>query len=111
MNNKRIAAALIALIMSLAVLPFGALAGAIAPSDTVSGACGPNLTWVLNTATGAMNITGTGEMYDYASGSETPWLDQRNGITTLTVGQGVTSIGSYAFHRNDRRPVARGGRL
>ncbi len=30
--------------------------------------CGDNLTWTLNKATGVLNISGTGEMYDWEYG-------------------------------------------
>jgi uncharacterized repeat protein (TIGR02543 family) len=41
-------------------------------------------------------INGTGKMKDYGSGN-TPWQSQSNKLTTVVVGSGVTSIGSYAF--------------
>ena len=60
-----------------------------------SGTCGDNLTWRLS-AEGELTIEGTGEMYDYAS-IEVPWYEYRNAIHTITLPEGVTSIGSYAF--------------
>lgn len=41
---------------------------------------------------------GTGEMPNYAFGGETaPWNSKKNTITQLIIGEGVTSIGDYAF--------------
>ena len=56
---------------------------------------GSNLTWSLDTETGVLKITGTGAMKDYSSSA--PWLNYRLSIKTAKIGDGVTSIGSYAF--------------
>ena len=60
-----------------------------------SGTCGENLTWELS-AQGALTVTGTGDMYDFSVGGA-PWKDYKGNIRTLTVGEGVTSIGDNAF--------------
>jgi len=67
-----------------------------------SGSCGANVTYSFNGATGAMTITGTGPMTDYASISEVPWNSYRDDITSVTITDGVTSVGSYSFgyHEN-----------
>lgn len=57
-----------------------------------SGACGENLTWTLS-AEDVLTISGSGEMESY-SGTISPW---GQGIKTLVVGNGVTSIGDGAF--------------
>ena len=74
----------------------------IADADTLidSGTCGEALTWEL-TDTGTdtvLTISGTGEMYDYNTDSETsPWYAQRESITSVIVGENVTGIGAHAF--------------
>ena len=60
------------------------------------GAQGDNLTWSLNTEDGVLNISGTGEMKDYAY-TTAPWHEYRNAIISVIIGEGVTSIGSEAF--------------
>lgn len=52
---------------------------------------GTNLTWTLY-EDGEMLIEGTGAM---ANGAPWEWL--RDGITAVTIGDGVTTIGNYAF--------------
>ncbi len=61
-----------------------------------SGTCGANATWTLNTETGVFTVSGTGDMYDYGTGT-IPWMYQRNWIKTVIVEDGITSIGNAAF--------------
>ncbi len=68
---------------------------AIPSSDIASGTCGDNLTWRL-TEEYELVIEGTGDMYDYSSASA-PWYEHRESIQTITMGEGVTSIGERAF--------------
>ncbi len=60
-----------------------------------SGTCGDNLTWDLTN--GVLTINGTGPMTDYSSYSKVPWYKSTSYITTITINNGVTSIGTYAF--------------
>ncbi len=60
------------------------------------GAQGDNLTWELS-CDGVLTISGTGEMADFAK-EAVPWNAQRNAISSVSVGDGVTSIGRYAFY-------------
>ncbi len=64
-----------------------------------NGSCGDNLTWTYNSSTGALTITGTGAMtdYDYWGGNYAPWYEYRESITSVTIADGVTTIGKYAF--------------
>ncbi|MCR4963670.1 MAG: leucine-rich repeat protein [Firmicutes bacterium] len=66
------------------------------PSVIASGSCGTNLRWTLDDE-GTLSITGTGEMTDYTSSSNAPWYSWRSQIHTVEIGDGVTSIGDYAF--------------
>ncbi len=65
------------------------------PAVVYSGTCGDSVNWSLDDA-GTLTISGTGEMYDYASGN-TPWYGHRNSITKVVVESGVTKITDYAF--------------
>ncbi len=62
---------------------------------TDSGTCGDNLTWELDG--GTLTISGTGAMTEWASASEVPWYSYVSGITAVSIGGGVTTIGAYAF--------------
>ncbi len=58
---------------------------------------GENLTAKLNTETGELRITGTGEMTNWSTETKIPWCSYREKIKTVVIEKGVTSIGSYAF--------------
>ena len=60
-----------------------------------SGKCGNNLYW--NYSNGTLQITGTGAMYDYTA-TTMPWLLLRDSIYSITLPQGITRIGAYAFY-------------
>ena len=64
---------------------------------TYNGTCGDNLTWTLDTDTGVLTISGTGAMTDYSSASATPWYSYKTSITSIVIGNNVSSIGSSAF--------------
>ena len=67
-----------------------------------SGTCGDNATWEL-TEDGVLTISGSGAMEDYNSFSDVPWSEYRwDNIVTVVVGEGITSIGDYAFHTCSR---------
>ena len=68
---------------------------AISSSDIASGTCGDNLTWRV-TEEYELIIEGTGAMYDFSSGSA-PWYEYHESIKAVTINEGVTSIGDYAF--------------
>lgn len=61
-----------------------------------SGQCGENLTWSFDEATGTLTITGSGDMWDWSSGSA-PWYSLRASIQSVELPRGLTSIGDYAF--------------
>ena len=66
-----------------------------------SGTCGDNLTWTLVESTGTLTIEGSGAMKDYdysSSSSAAPWSGDRANILTVAICDGITYIGSYAFH-------------
>ncbi len=66
------------------------------PDTTVSGSCGSELTWTLNTATGLLTVEGSGDMYNYDF-MEAPWGEYREVITAVMFPDGLTSIGNQAF--------------
>ena len=98
--------------MTLALMLLTTATAWAAVGDVVgSGTCGDKLTWTLtenedaavtynsNTFTAlTLTITGTGAMADYASGSDTPWWNDKIGITRLVLPDGLTHVGSDAFY-------------
>ncbi len=59
-----------------------------------SGTCGDNITWSLND--GQLTISGSGAMWGWPS-AVTPWAGVRENIKSITIGNGITTIGAYAF--------------
>lgn len=86
--KKRLLSILLVLLTALTLLPLGALA-----DD--NNKCGENLTWKF--ADGILTISGTGDMYNYSEDYLAPWNEHCLEITNVTISDGVTSIGSYAF--------------
>ncbi len=97
-------------ILLVAVMVFGAapLAGfvglelniikASAAEDEIptSGTCGENVMWEFDEATGELIISGEGEMDSFLL-EIPPWNNFKDNIKAVTIGNGVTNIGDYAF--------------
>ena len=89
----------------LSALFIFALLGAISVSaETFSGTCGDDLVWYLDTETGELIISGTGDMQDYMiEGPEgfektiAPWGEYSDLIKSVEILPGVTSVGNFAF--------------
>ena len=64
-------------------------------AQETSGYCGDNVTWTFDGST--LTISGTGAMADYDWQDDRPWNDFRYDISTVIIGDGVTSIGNNAF--------------
>ncbi len=100
MNNKKLLRLIFTTVIILATLTAVAIILTLpASAASYSGTCGENLQWELDTETGVLNITGTGEMYNYDawSGITPPWYPYRQYIKTINCGDIITSIGDYAF--------------
>lgn len=68
-------------------------------ANVVTGTCGDNLQWAYDTDTHALTITGSGDMWDYVNwGDDTPWAQVASAITSVSLLDGVTSIGGFAFY-------------
>ena len=72
------------------------LSAALHLNVVASGKCGENLTWAL-TDDGVLTISGTGEMADYPNFPDVPWYDDREKIMTAVIEPGVTNICRFAF--------------
>lgn len=65
-------------------------------AEIYSGTCGDDLNWNLDTETGVLNITGSGDMCNYKD-KRVPWRDYQYLVKKVVMFDGITSIGSYAF--------------
>lgn len=69
-------------------------------SVMTSGICGNELTWYLDEH-GTLTISGKGDMWDFSAGEDSSmppqWIDAKRTIMKVVIGDGVTSIGKYAF--------------
>ena len=61
----------------------------------IGGECGDDLRWTYSDC--MLTISGTGAMANYSSSNKAPWNSYYESITSIIVGSGVTTIGSYAF--------------
>lgn len=97
--KKKLVSFLLVFLLTVALLPATAFA-----SDTVGGYCGKegegkNLSWSLDLDTGELTISGTGEMKSYGfRGLDSPWHAYIDSIRSVRIGDGITSIGHYAFY-------------
>lgn len=108
--KKRLLSMILALSMMLTILPVNAIT-AFAANDGMSGNCGlnkgNNVTYVLTqnnddttNPTYTLTIQGNGEMADFKESDmegRAPWIAQKEKITAVTIENGVTYVGAYAF--------------
>lgn len=110
MKKKAVKAVAITLsvILVLAVLffAFGRLFGRrkspddfTASANSYVGSFGENVKWSLNTQTGALEISGSGDFPECNSPEEVPWSVYSKYIKTVTVENGVSKIAPYSFYR------------
>ena len=95
----------------LCVALFAVMCAIGVSADVVSGQCGDDAYWELDTNTGELIISGSGDMwdfdrYDWSEDLNTrPWGDPNcsdipdysSQITKVRVGESITSIGDYSF--------------
>ena len=61
------------------------------------GSSGDNVQFELDLTTGVLTIFGSGAMEDYALNVFAPWYDYKDDITSVSIEEGITRIGVYAF--------------
>ena len=76
---------------------FLALAASVGTLFAVNGKCGDNLTWDLTD--GVLTISGSGDMAHWEWEEAVPWYSYHESITSVIIGDGVTSIGYLAFYQ------------
>ena len=59
--------------------------------------CGETMTWEWED--GVLTITGTGKMDDFSG--DAPWVDYKEDIQKVVIGDGITYIGARAFYDYD----------
>ncbi|MGN1123265.1 MAG: leucine-rich repeat domain-containing protein [Eubacterium sp.] len=67
-------------------------------AQTLTGSCGENVTYTLDTDSGLLTISGTGPMTNYSSASNVPWYNNSSSVKTVKIEYGVTRIGNGAFY-------------
>ena len=69
-------------------------------ADPYSGTCGASVTWTFEPETGALSIEGSGAMQNFYKqySQYAPWYSFRTDVKSVTVGEGITTIGFYAFY-------------
>ena len=87
----------LAVVISVAILLVGLPVMSVF-AETVDGSCGNNVTWSLDTESGQLTISGSGNMDDYYSRLYAPWYSKKETVQSVYVEKGVTGIGSYAFY-------------
>lgn len=65
----------------------------------LSGYCGTNAKWRLNTEEGILKISGSGSIQSYSRNS-VPWNSYKDCITKVIIEPGITGIGNYAFYEH-----------
>ncbi len=90
-NVKKITAIILSAMLLLCSIPLVSFAA------EYEGECGENMRWSLSD--GVLEITGSGEMYEYNNSLYAPWGDYLESITKVVIADGVTSVSSSAFAR------------
>lgn len=60
-------------------------------------ACGDRLTWTFHADTGELELTGSGDMWDFSEG-HSPWYSYAEEIRSLRLPDGLKNIGRCAFY-------------
>ncbi|MBQ9806144.1 MAG: leucine-rich repeat protein [Clostridia bacterium] len=86
--------ALVALMLCLTV----SVSAEETTTDVIYSGTWGTLSWTFNETTGELVISGEGKMNDFTSSSTDAWRAYKTSIKTVTIKDGVTSIGNYAFY-------------
>ncbi len=86
---------LLSMLLALALLCACLRQFALPVNAATSGYCGDNLPWRFDEKTGKLTITGSGDMYNF--NFDGPWESFQTKITSVSLPNGLTSIGDSAF--------------
>ena len=101
-TGKRVLSVFLVALMLLTAAPLAGFVGLeLAPKVKAleTGQCGENVYWSFDNSTGALTISGTGEMGDYDANDDdnrSPFYS--SWIQSITIENGITRIGNYAFY-------------
>lgn len=85
-NLKRLIPLVLAILLLLPAVP---------AVHAETGSCGESLQWEF--AGGKLTVTGSGAMADYSEENPAPWYSLRDKIVALSLPDGLTRVGSFAF--------------
>lgn len=91
--KKRITGFFVFAVLMLTILPLSAFA-----LDDTRGSYGDNLTWVYDTKTKTLTVSGAGAMEDRADRG-TPWYPYRDQIEKVVLDERITALGIAAFYK------------
>ncbi len=89
-KTNKILAIILAILMVVSITP-------ITASAAITGTAGKDITWELDSSTGTLTFSGSGEMYGYYGDGSTPPWDYESKVKTVIIEEGITTIGSRAF--------------
>lgn len=69
-----------------------------ASAEPLTGFCGENVKYTLDTDTGVLTISGSGTMWNYNYYNDYSPFSQSNSIKTVVINSGVKTIGSGMFY-------------
>ncbi len=96
MRTKKLLAVIVLLLISIICL--SSCGGTPKANDTNGTIEGTNITFKFTSSDNTLEISGSGEIPDYASSSETPWADIMQSIISLEIEDGIEKIGNKAFY-------------
>lgn len=62
-----------------------------------NGTCGTSANWSFDPSIGELKISGSGPMTSYSNADNVPWRTYTDRITKITIDEGISKIGNYAF--------------
>ena len=96
-KNRWIRAVAMALLIALTTLTLISCGSSGGNAESASGTHGA-LSWSYDKGTKTLSITGSGAMADFANAESVLWSAVRTSAEKLTLGEGVTTVGNYAFY-------------
>lgn len=96
-TNRMIKISVVLALILTMVLCLGACGASKPKVDDASGASG-NLTWEYKQDTKTLTVAGVGEMKDFENAAAVDWAEVRDGVEKIVVGNGVRTVGDYAFY-------------